>query len=480
MPITQVYDVFRDNIDEDSTLLWFHVKTSDNRSVYFHIDYEKHPVFSSLLPIMDLGPSRAEHLRDEAAKLIKNMPGVLPDFSGLPQIEDTSLSMQEVFSQLEASDSMMSFVDFEDHLWEDLDLTQKEFENQLDADIDKYLLSDVIEKNQGESLYVCYANLLTRFSVPAPPEQVQVREREDEKPMIFSTDREILILDKKDRSRTIYEGPLSGHDQAVLHALKDYREKLESSLPLVDKLILANKNTPFPSPNAIPLLELYKYGVIKNCFYRDLQQTDFNPIPCMITDYRFVEGFNQDCFNVLYLDSGRPEKNTGRGTWAFPSNLVIDIGSNTGGTPSRNAQLLNRHGLVSKEQLARLDAIIGINKHRGKRKPKDAAEKFAYEFAKLFKTKYMEHPEDIKRFKLNKNTRTAVMCMLGDKFTPNEIVETILEYSPAPSIANGDQQERMKFAMETVLDSQRNCLDAQREIEHGKGVDVGKEEAASL
>ena len=119
------------------------------------------------------------------------------------------------------------------------------------------------------------------------------------------------------------------------------------------------------------------------------------------------------------------------------------------------------------------DSIIEINKNRGNRKPKGAAERFAYEFVKRFKTKYMEDTEDIKRFKLNRNNRFAAMEMLINKFTPNEIVKTMLEYSPAPCITNGDQQERMKFAMETVLD-------AQRTLEQGKGLDVRKEAAASL
>ena len=468
MPVKQVYNVFRDNIDEDSTLIWFHVQSIDNREAYFHVDCEKYPAFTPLREMLD----RRQPLK-EAAELLEQEPSVLPVFSELPQIEGTSPAMQEVFSQLEASDGMMAFVDFEDHLWEDLDLTQEAFENQMDADIDKFLLRDVIEKNQDESLYICYADLLTRFSMPPPPERVQERKPEEKKQIVPPADRDILILDKNDRSHVIYEGPLTGKDQDVLHAIKDYREKLESSLPLVDKLILEYKKSPFASPNAIPLLELHKYGVIKKCFYRDPQQPDFKSLLCIITNCSYLYNFKQECFNVLYIDPEKPEENTGRGTWAYPSNLIIETGPNTSSFPSRNTQLLNRHGLVSKEQLERLDTIIEINKNRGNRKPKGAAERFAYDFVKRFKTKYMEDTEDIKRFKLNRNNRFAAMEMLINKFTPNEIVKTMLEYSPAPCITNGDQQERMKFAMETVLD-------AQRTLEQGKGLDVGKEAAASL
>ncbi len=444
MSIKQVIDVFRDNIDEDSTTLWFHIKTSDNRSVYFHIDYEKHPVFSSLLPIMDLGPSRAEHLRDEAAKLIKNMPGVLPDFSGLPQIEDTSLSMQEVFSQLEASDSMMSFVDFEDHLWEDLNLTQEEFENQMDADIDKYGLSDVIVKGEDESLYTCYADLLTRFSMPAQHERVQEKEWERDDGMSGRNGDKIefvgLVLalhyyneDGKIGKCVSWEIHDGGYDR--------WWELCYNGEPLISCYASGE----------------YLYGKELGNLERERSIPDetFSEI-CEIIKGQFPE-----C-----RMSPEELKRIGKETNSLGA----------GQEPVKN-QAIGMDNFVTREQLKRLKRLNSIS---------EILSNGVMDFAKSFTP---EQLEDFRRLLtptgpksentqklLEMATRHAVYkLVIGEGVSQKEVVNTLINYSPMAELADTriPFHERTKTAMRIVLD-------AQREIEQGKGLDAGKEAAVSL
>lgn len=434
MPITQVYDVFRDNIDEDSTLLWFHVKTSDNRSVYFHIDYEKQPVFSSLLPIMDLGPSRAEHLRDEAAKLIKNMPGVLPDFSGLPQIEDTSLSMQEVFSQLEASDSMMSFVDFEDHLWEDLNLTQEEFENQMDADIDKYGLSDVIVKGEDESLYICYADLLTKFSMPAQHERVQEKEWERDDGM-------------------------SGRNG----------DKIEFA-GLVLALHYYNEDGKIGKCGS---WEIHDGG------YDRWWELCYNGEP-LISCYASGEYLNGKELGNLERERSFPDE-----IFSDICKVVNDKFPECRMSPKEEAAIQKVIKQINcwfdegleKMQIARFYQLNSVreNVHKQPRYQTNAVKLFAKEFFEYY-CPCPSKPSKEVRDHFAAATKWAVTELMRRDIPSQEIVETILDFSPMAELTNmrtDMRDKRMKCAMGIVLD-------AQREIEHGKGLDVGKEEAASL
>lgn len=91
------------------------------------------------------------------------------DLVELPHIEDASPAMQQLWKNIMNSDNNMWFVDDtpEDGEWEELGLSKDEYQAQIDADILRYHLKDVITKHEDESImYTCYGDLQSRFSGP--------------------------------------------------------------------------------------------------------------------------------------------------------------------------------------------------------------------------------------------------------------------------------------------------------------------------
>jgi hypothetical protein len=87
------------------------------------------------------------------------------DPDSLPHIEDVSPAMQRLWRDITDSDNNMWFVEDEEESWNELGLTKEEYQRQVDADIKKYRLEDVIEKYEDEdTLYTCYGDLQSRFS----------------------------------------------------------------------------------------------------------------------------------------------------------------------------------------------------------------------------------------------------------------------------------------------------------------------------
>lgn len=84
------------------------------------------------------------------------------DPATLPYIEYTDPVLQDMYHCLITSDNDMWFVDTDP--WNEFGITQEEFENRIDAMVDKYSLEDVITKNEDEALYTCYGDLQSRFS----------------------------------------------------------------------------------------------------------------------------------------------------------------------------------------------------------------------------------------------------------------------------------------------------------------------------
>ena len=437
MPITQVYDVFRDNIDEDSTLLWFHVKTSDNRSVYFHIDYEKHPVFSSLLPMMDWGPSRAEMLNDEAKKLLEKSPSVLPNISELPQIEEALPALREVFDQLDMSDSMMAFVDLEDHLWDDLNLNRQEFEKQMDADIDKYGLSDVIVKGEDDSLYTCYADLLTRFSMP-------VSGRNKEKIEFAGLGLALHYYNEDGKigkcwSWEIHDG---GYDR--------WWELCYNGEPIIS----CNASGEYLNGKELGNLERE----------RRIPDETFSEI-CKIIKGKFPE-----C-RMSPEEAKRTRKQMLLGAVHLPLE------------PIKN-QAIGMNNFVTREQLKRLNSMSEINdmQEHDNVNLSDGV----MEFAKSFTPEQLEgfrrlltptgaKAEDTQKL-LEMATRHAVhKLVIGEGVSQKEVVKTLIKYSPMAELADTriPFNERTKTAMGIILE-------AQRFNEKVNGLEVGKEAETSL
>ena len=79
------------------------------------------------------------------------------DPATLPYIEYTDPLLQHLYHCVITSDNDMWFVDT--NPWNDYGIIQEEFENRIDAMIDKYSLEDVITKNEDDALYTFYGDL---------------------------------------------------------------------------------------------------------------------------------------------------------------------------------------------------------------------------------------------------------------------------------------------------------------------------------
>ncbi len=91
------------------------------------------------------------------------------DPAKLPYIENASPAMQYLWHNITDSDNCMWFVDNDEFefssYYEDLKLTKEEFQKQVDADIKKYHLEDVITKYEdATAMYTCYGDLQSKFS----------------------------------------------------------------------------------------------------------------------------------------------------------------------------------------------------------------------------------------------------------------------------------------------------------------------------
>ena len=85
------------------------------------------------------------------------------DPAKLPYIEDASPAMQQLWRNITDSNNNMWFVEDEES-WVDLGLTKKEYQKQVDTDIKKYHLEDVITRYEDEAIYTCYGDLQSKFS----------------------------------------------------------------------------------------------------------------------------------------------------------------------------------------------------------------------------------------------------------------------------------------------------------------------------
>lgn len=82
--------------------------------------------------------------------------------NNLPHIENASESLQYMYNELVTNDSLMFFLD-NDNI-DNISLPILEFIEQVDTDIKKYKLSDVIEKGVDDTVYTCYSGLLAEFT----------------------------------------------------------------------------------------------------------------------------------------------------------------------------------------------------------------------------------------------------------------------------------------------------------------------------
>lgn len=87
------------------------------------------------------------------------------DITKKPHIEDAFPATRFLWEEVTNSESSMCFIEKDNEdIWENLGLTQKEFEAQIDADVFSYGLEDIIVKYDDDSLYTCYGNLQSMFT----------------------------------------------------------------------------------------------------------------------------------------------------------------------------------------------------------------------------------------------------------------------------------------------------------------------------
>lgn len=91
------------------------------------------------------------------------------DFTAIPHIEDATPAVQLLWKEIMGSENCMWFVeDDSDYYgynpWDEIGITREEFERQVDSDIEKYGLQDVIVKYDDDTLYTCYGDLMSSFT----------------------------------------------------------------------------------------------------------------------------------------------------------------------------------------------------------------------------------------------------------------------------------------------------------------------------
>lgn len=134
------------NTFKDGNIVWAYV-VENNRACYYGVSIEEE----------DSIPSD-----DKLIDAIIN-DGFTP--AHLPGIEQVSPALQELYRNTAESSSSMCYVGNDDErYWNDLGIEQHEFERQIDDDIKKYGLDDVIQSGDDDCLYICYGNLQSRFS----------------------------------------------------------------------------------------------------------------------------------------------------------------------------------------------------------------------------------------------------------------------------------------------------------------------------
>lgn len=80
----------------------------------------------------------------------------------LPYIENASEAIKYLYHEINHSDNCMVFID-NDNI-SDLPMPVLEFINQVDSDIKKFNLQDVIVKGEDDCLYTCYGELMQKFT----------------------------------------------------------------------------------------------------------------------------------------------------------------------------------------------------------------------------------------------------------------------------------------------------------------------------
>ena len=145
----EISDVF-----EDDDVIYFHI-AKNGRGGYQNVELNQ---------LKKYLPHEEDNTDEEFEKAICNWAKDNLDISKLPHIEDTTPAMQYLYNRVSSSENNMYYLDDVEDFNDELGMSQEEFEKQVDSDVEKYGLENVVVKNFDEALYACFGNLQCSFT----------------------------------------------------------------------------------------------------------------------------------------------------------------------------------------------------------------------------------------------------------------------------------------------------------------------------
>lgn len=261
MLVNQVLDIFQDQ--DDVSNVWLLANDQNNRNGYLCLKLKDYPVFSELI-------NSSISLEDQQARAAELLAAddTIQDFSQRPRLEDASPALQVLYDEMEGANSTTYF-DFEkNQSWENLGLTQEEYETQIDTDIEKFGLDGIICKHKDDDvLYTCYGDFLCCFSKPGGKEITSLSQSEDLKdvpnsdnnplrlinflPIGFQRDKyypfkicEIITRNEQGPSYVSYLVIRDGKDEAIFTAPDEKENRDQAYFSALDYIAATYHDTP--------------------------------------------------------------------------------------------------------------------------------------------------------------------------------------------------------------------------------------------
>ena len=85
------------------------------------------------------------------------------DISHKPHIEDATAAIQMLYREMHTIEGIMIFVEEDDTYW-DNENDKLMFVEQVDSDIEKYKLFNIIRKHENDCLYTVYGDFMSAFT----------------------------------------------------------------------------------------------------------------------------------------------------------------------------------------------------------------------------------------------------------------------------------------------------------------------------
>ena len=81
----------------------------------------------------------------------------------IPSVSLATPAVQYLMKQIRFSEQTMLFIEEEDMVFNILGIAKEEFEKQVDSDVEKFGLQDVVVKNEDGTLYTIYGDFMGCF-----------------------------------------------------------------------------------------------------------------------------------------------------------------------------------------------------------------------------------------------------------------------------------------------------------------------------